>query len=39
LHLLGHDHENDEEAVTMETLEVEVLATLGVQNPYDETSG
>jgi probable rRNA maturation factor len=39
LHLLGHDHENDEEAVTMETLEVEVLSTLGVQNPYDETSG
>lgn len=34
LHLLGHDHEAEAEAETMEGLEVEALAALGVANPY-----
>ena len=38
LHLLGYDHQNDEEATDMETLEIRILEQLGVQNPYTETS-
>jgi probable rRNA maturation factor len=34
LHLFGYDHENDTDAVIMEALEVEVLARLGLENPY-----
>lgn len=34
LHLLGYDHQSEEEAVTMEALEVRILATLGVTDPY-----
>lgn len=34
LHLLGHDHETEAEAVTMERLETEVLASLGVKDPH-----
>jgi probable rRNA maturation factor len=34
LHLLGHDHEEDEEALRMEAREVELLAGLGVADPY-----
>ena len=34
LHLLGHDHQSDEEAERMEALEVAILAELGVSNPY-----
>ncbi len=34
LHLLGHDHVDDREAEAMEALEVEVLASLGVPDPY-----
>lgn len=34
LHLLGYDHQSEEEAVTMEALEVRILATLGVADPY-----
>jgi probable rRNA maturation factor len=34
LHAQGYDHEADEEAVEMEQLEVEILATLGFPNPY-----
>jgi len=36
LHLLGYDHETDEEANDMETLEIRILEHLGVQNPYTE---
>lgn len=34
LHLLGYDHQKGEDAATMEALEVRVLATLGVPDPY-----
>lgn len=34
LHLLGYDHESDEEADAMEALEIEILAGLGVADPY-----
>lgn len=34
LHLLGYDHIKDEEAEEMEALEVEILAGLGIDDPY-----
>lgn len=34
LHLLGYDHEADEEAEEMEALESEILGELGVPDPY-----
>ncbi len=37
LHLLGYDHETDAEAERMERLETEVLASLGVPDPYGST--
>ena len=36
LHLFGFDHENDAEAEEMEALETEILAGLGVADPYAE---
>ncbi|MGQ4661250.1 rRNA maturation RNase YbeY [Lysobacter sp. F6437] len=34
LHLLGWDHEDEREAECMEQLEREILATLGIADPY-----
>lgn len=34
LHLLGWDHENDADAQAMEQLEREILAGLGIADPY-----
>jgi len=34
LHLLGHDHEQDAEAIRMERLEWRILAGLGFPGPY-----
>lgn len=34
LHLLGYDHQTDDDATDMETLEIRILEQLGVQNPY-----
>ena len=36
LHLIGYDHENDADAETMEGLETEILAQLGIPDPYAE---
>lgn len=36
LHLIGYDHEKDEEAGTMEGLEREILSQLGIADPYAE---
>jgi len=34
LHLLGYDHIISEEALVMETLEKQILTTLGIDDPY-----
>ena len=34
LHLIGYDHEKDEEAEAMEDLERDILAQLGIPDPY-----
>ena len=34
LHLIGYDHETDAEAEAMEALEKEILAQLGIPDPY-----
>lgn len=34
LHLLGYDHLADDEALAMETLETQILAGLGIADPY-----
>lgn len=36
LHLLGWDHETDTDAEAMEKLEREILAGLGIEDPYTE---
>ena len=39
LHLLGYDHETDEEACAMEALETGIMAELGWPDPYGESAG
>lgn len=34
LHLLGYDHIEDEQALEMETVEIQLLATINIENPY-----
>jgi len=34
-HLLGYDHQTDEESKKMEALEIKTLAALGFDNPYE----
>ena len=36
LHLIGYDHEIDDDAEAMEALEQEILAQLGIPDPYAE---
>ncbi len=35
LHAQGYDHDDDEEAAEMEGIEAEILAGLGIENPYE----
>jgi probable rRNA maturation factor len=37
LHLLGYDHNDDDQAEAMETLEINILTRIGYANPYLET--
>jgi probable rRNA maturation factor len=34
LHILGYDHLTDAEALQMESLETQILASLGIDDPY-----
>ena len=36
LHLLGWDHEDEKDALCMEQLEREILASMGIDDPYIE---
>ncbi len=38
LHLLGYDHIDDQDAEEMEALEVKILKTIKINNPYEEKS-
>lgn len=35
LHILGYDHIDESEALVMEGLETQILATLGIDDPYN----
>ena len=35
LHLLGYDHQTDDNAKVMESLEIKILKTLDIDNPYE----
>ncbi|MBA4249321.1 MAG: rRNA maturation RNase YbeY [Candidatus Puniceispirillum sp.] len=35
LHLLGFDHQTDEEANIMETMEIKILSQFNIANPYE----
>lgn len=37
LHLLGYDHDDDDQAEAMEALEITILTRIGYANPYLET--
>jgi probable rRNA maturation factor len=38
LHLLGYDHQDDQQAAAMEAEEIKILQALGFANPYEVTA-
>jgi probable rRNA maturation factor len=38
LHLLGYDHQEDDQAIVMESLEIKILNKLGISDPYQDIS-
>jgi probable rRNA maturation factor len=38
LHLLGYDHDREDEAADMERREIRALKRLGISNPYEVTA-
>jgi probable rRNA maturation factor len=36
LHILGHDHQDEAEALVMEGLETQILDSLGIADPYSD---
>lgn len=36
LHLLGFDHQDDEDAEAMENIEIQILQNMNINNPYEE---
>ena len=38
LHLLGHDHDEDDQAADMEQREIRALARLGIASPYEDAA-
>ena len=38
LHLLGYDHIDDQDAEEMEAIEIKILKTINIKNPYEENS-
>lgn len=36
LHLMGYDHETDEDAQEMELLEIKILRDMNIENPYSD---
>lgn len=38
LHLVGYDHMDDVEAEVMEALEINILKSININNPYEETN-
>jgi len=39
LHLLGYDHIEDHDAEEMESIEVKILNSMGIPNPYEDREG
>ena len=37
LHLLGYDHEKENEAQQMENMEIQILKDLNIDNPYEDS--
>jgi probable rRNA maturation factor len=35
LHLLGYDHEEENDAYQMENMEIQILKGLNIENPYE----